>query len=235
MSEHNDSFDSTLDSDDEDEVPEIRKKPDDPIDGLISTLKISKSIRVSFNQANILERQVSVDIQQYITSLHNDPAIISSLGGHDFTDLIEENRANNAASSIRQASSPNGGPPPPPPGPIAPPPPPGMKLRAMPSNRMVKLNWNPVRKVTKGNTFWERLPEAKIDREEIQKLFTVSKPVATNKKEEEEKILTTVNVLDMRRSNNINIALKRYKHIANLKNLSLTIAEKQPLQKKRLR
>ena len=165
MADQNDSFDSTLDSDDEDVVPEMRKKLDDPIDGLISTLKISKSIRVSFNQANILERQVSVDIQQYITSLHNDPAIISSLGGHDFTDLIEENRANNAASSIRQASSPNGGPPPPPP-----PPPPGMKLRAMPSNRMVKLNWNPVRKVTKGNTVWEKLPEAKIDREEIQEL-----------------------------------------------------------------
>ena len=124
MVEHNDSFDSTLDSDDEEEVPEIRKKPDDPIDGLISTLKISKSIRVSFNQAHLLERQVSLDIQQYITSLHNDPEIISSLGGHDFTDMIEEKRANDAASSIRKVSSPNGGPPPPPPGPIAPPPPP---------------------------------------------------------------------------------------------------------------
>ena len=220
MADQNDSFDSTVDSDDEDEVPEMRKKPDDPIDGLISTLKISKSIRVSFNQANLLERQVSLDIQQYITSLHNDPEIISFLGGHDFTDLIEEKRANDATSFTRQASSPNSGPPPPPPGPVAPPPPPGMKLQAMPSNRMVKLNWNPVRKGTKGNTVWETLPEAKIDREEIQKLFTVSKPVKTNKKGEEEKILTTVNVLDMRRSNNINIALKRYKHIANLKNLS---------------
>ena len=78
MADQNDSFDSTIDSDDEDEVPELRKKPDDPIDELISTLKISKSIRVSFNQAHLLERQVSLDIQQYITSLHNDPEIISS-------------------------------------------------------------------------------------------------------------------------------------------------------------
>ena len=88
MTPYNHGFDSTLDSDHEDEVPEIRKKPDDPIDGLISTLKISKSIRVSFNQAKVLERQVSLDIQQYISSIHDDPEINSSLGGHDFTDLI---------------------------------------------------------------------------------------------------------------------------------------------------
>ena len=70
-------------------------------------------------------------------------------------------------------------------------------------------------------------------REEIQKLFTVSKPDTTNKTVEE-KVLTTVNVLDMRRSNNINIALKRYKHIANLKNLSFAYCGNTNLTKEEI-
>jgi hypothetical protein len=55
MADQNDSVDSTLDSLDEDEVPEMRKKPDDPVDSLISSLKISKSIRVSFIQSNLIK------------------------------------------------------------------------------------------------------------------------------------------------------------------------------------
>ena len=93
MADQNDSFDSTVDSDDEDEVPEMRQKPDDPVDDLVSTLKISKSITVSFNQVNLLERQVKLDIQQYNTTVHNDPVLISFLSGHDYTDLIEEKKS----------------------------------------------------------------------------------------------------------------------------------------------
>ena len=66
MTANNKSFDSTIDSDAEDEVPEIRKKSQDPVDGLISTLKISKSIRTSFSQANVLARQASLEIQHFI-------------------------------------------------------------------------------------------------------------------------------------------------------------------------
>ena len=186
-------------TEDEDEVPELRKKSDDPVEGLKSTLRKSKSIRQSLNQDVVLERQVSEDVRQYVTSLYDDPEIISSLGGQDFTDLIEEyKQANNSSSSTSKAvnTSTISGPPPPPPGPIAPPPPPCLTLQAVPENRMVKLHWQPVRKEKIAETVWENLPEVKIDQEEIRKLFSISSKTKT-KKPEEEKVLTIVNVLDI--------------------------------------
>ena len=230
MGDQSYSFDSPIESD-EDEVPEMREKAEDPVDGLISTLKISKSIRTSFNQVNLLDRQVSLDIQQFVASLHDNNEIIFRLGGHDFTDVINDNAVTDSKSNSTKPAASNGGPPPPPPGPLAPPPPPSMKLQTMPESRMVKLNWTPVRKEQIGNTIWEKLPEVKINKDEIQKLFTVSKSPNTNKKTEEVKI---VNVLDMRRSNNINIALKRYKHLANLKNKSLNFCGNMNLTKEEI-
>ena len=215
------SFDSPLDSGEEDEVPEMRKKTKDPVDGLISTLRKSKNIRTSFNQANLFERQDSQNVQAFISSLQTSDEVIAILGGQDFTDLIQENRENISSSAQQKISGPSIGPPPPPPGPMVPPLPPSLKLQAVPENRMVKLNWTPVRKEKTKNSVWEKLPKTEINKDLIQKLFTVTKPISTNKKNEEVKEVTILNVLDMRRSNNINIALKRYKHLANLKNKDL--------------
>ena len=82
--------------------------------------------------------------------------------------MIQENRENNASSEPRQISGPINGPPPPPPGPTAPPPPPSLKLHAVSENRMVKLNWTPVRKEKTKNSVWENLPDTEINKDLIQ-------------------------------------------------------------------
>ena len=215
------NFDSPT-SNEEGKDIEVQKKANDPLIALISTLRISKNIRKSFNQVNHSEREFCQDVQTFIRDLHAGNNVIASLGGHDFSDLIRDNSEQDDIQVHVKISGSSSSPPPPPPGPMAPPPPPSIKLQAIPKSRMVKLNWTTVvRKENIKNTVWENLPETEINKDMIQKLFTVTKPVSTNKRKEEVKAMTIVNVLDMRRSNNINIALKRYKQLVNLKNKEL--------------
>eukprot|EP00092_Neocalanus_flemingeri_P083783 GFUD01105172.1.p1 GENE.GFUD01105172.1~~GFUD01105172.1.p1 ORF type:complete len:517 (-),score=166.98 GFUD01105172.1:123-1673(-) len=219
------NVDSATENEDEDDVPELRKKSDDPVEGLISTLRKSKTIRNSFNQTNVVERQVSQDLRHYVASLYDDPEIVSFLGGQDFTLLIEEyDQAKKDSISISETtqSGPTG----------PPPPPPGLILQDTPANRMVKLPWHTVRKEKIMDTVWENLPEVKINEEEIMKLFSVSRPITQGQKAE--KILKIVNVLDMRRSNNINIALKRFKFLANIENADFDCFENENITKEEI-
>ena len=60
------SFDSPHDSE-EDEVPEMRKKPNDPVDGLISTLRVSKNINKPASGKDVpIAKQQSAGTRIYI-------------------------------------------------------------------------------------------------------------------------------------------------------------------------
>eukprot|EP00092_Neocalanus_flemingeri_P022388 GFUD01024281.1.p1 GENE.GFUD01024281.1~~GFUD01024281.1.p1 ORF type:complete len:621 (+),score=198.85 GFUD01024281.1:94-1956(+) len=204
------------------EIPELRNNSPDSVEHLKSSLRRSQNITKSFKKGNVTDRQVSQE-KQKITSEDEDFdnfEIISCLGGQDFSDLIDEYNSDKHVSTSSPESanaSPNLGPPPPPPAaPVTPPPPPptGLIRQAMQETRTVKLQWYPIRKEMIAGTVWENLPKMNINKEEIKNLFSLSK----SETKEIKKAPKMLNVLDMQRSNNINIAMKKFKFLNNIKN-----------------
>eukprot|EP00092_Neocalanus_flemingeri_P046391 GFUD01052185.1.p1 GENE.GFUD01052185.1~~GFUD01052185.1.p1 ORF type:complete len:648 (+),score=205.14 GFUD01052185.1:124-1944(+) len=213
------SFDPNIDPNKE--IPELRNNSPDSVEYLKSSLRRSQNITKSFKKGTVTDRQVSQEKQKIISEDedfdHFD--IISCLGGEDFSDLIDEyNTDKHVSTSPPEAAnaSPNLGlPPPPPAAPVTPPPPPppGLIRQAMQETRTVKLQWYPIRKEMIAGTVWENLPKMNINKEEIKNLFSLSS-VETKLK----KAPKMLNVLDMQRSNNINIAMKKFKFLNNIKN-----------------
>eukprot|EP00092_Neocalanus_flemingeri_P077205 GFUD01095839.1.p1 GENE.GFUD01095839.1~~GFUD01095839.1.p1 ORF type:complete len:626 (+),score=201.98 GFUD01095839.1:3-1880(+) len=204
------------------EIPELRNNSPDSVEYLKSSLRRSQNITKSFKKGTVTDRQVSQE-KQKITSEDEDFdnfEIISCLGGQDFSDLIDEYNTDKHVSTSPPESanaSPNLGlPPPPPPAPVTPPPPPppGLIRQAMQETRTVKLQWYPIRKEMIAGTVWEDLPKMNINKEEIRNLFSLSS-VETKPEKKAPKML---NVLEMQRSNNINIAMKKFKFLNNIKN-----------------
>ena len=93
-------------------------------------------------------------------------------------------------------------------------------------HKLMKFHWRPIKRVEGTKTIWSNLPEVKIDTDDVITLFQV-------KEKEQRKVSDTflprtkiLNVLDPRRSNQINIAIKNFPAIANVRDVIVDMNDK---------
>ena len=93
-------------------------------------------------------------------------------------------------------------------------------------SKLMKFHWRPIKIFGATNTLWNNLPDVHIDQEAVFALFHV-------KEKEQRKVSETVlhrpkilNVLDPRRSNQVNIAIKNFPAISHIRDVIIDMKDK---------